>query len=99
MQHVHFRYQDGEREVLSDITFTVPQGRCLAIVGPGGAGKSTLVHLLLRFWDCQRGQVLLGGQGLRCYQPDDIYRMVSVVEQETYHNSREPATGQTWCER
>jgi ATP-binding cassette, subfamily C, bacterial CydC len=84
MQHVHFQYQDGERDVLSDITFTVPQGRCLAIVGPSGAGKSTLVHLLLRFWDCQRGQVLLGRHDLRCYQPDDLYKMVSVVEQETY---------------
>ncbi len=84
MQHVHFRYQDGERDVLSDITFTVPQGGCLAIVGPSGASKSTLVHLLLRFWDCQRGQVLLGRHDLRCYQPDDLYKMVSVVEQETY---------------
>lgn len=84
MQHVHFRYQDGERKVLSDITFTVPQGHCLAIVGPSGAGKSTLVHLLLRFWDCQRGRVMLGGHDLRCYQPDDLYTMVSVVEQETY---------------
>lgn len=84
MQHVHFRYQGGEPDVLSDITFTVPQGRCLAIVGPSGAGKSTLVRLLLRFWDCQQGQITLGGHNLRCYQPDDLYRLVSVVEQEPY---------------
>lgn len=84
MQHVHFRYQDGEPDVLSDITFTVPHGHCLAIVGPSGAGKSTLMHLLLRFWDCQRGQVMLGRHDLRCYQPDDLYTTISVVEQETY---------------
>ncbi len=84
MQHVHFCYQDVEPDVLSDITFTVPQGRCLAIVGPSGAGKSTLVRLLLRFWDCQRGQITLGEHNLRCYQPDDLYSMVSVVEQDPY---------------
>ena len=84
MQHVHFRYQDDEPDVLSDITFTVPWGHCLAIVGPSGAGKSTLVHLLLRFWDCQRGQIMLGGHDLRCYQPNDLYSVVSVVEQDTY---------------
>jgi ATP-binding cassette, subfamily C, bacterial CydC len=84
MQHAHFRYQDGEPRVLSDITFTVPQGRRLAIVGPSGAGKSTLVHLLLRFWDCQQGRITLGGHDLRCYQPDDLYRMFSVLEQDPY---------------
>ena len=84
MQHVHFRYQDAEPDVLSDITCTVLQGHCLALVGPSGAGKSTLVHLLLRFWDCQRGQITLGEHNLRCYQPDDLYSLVSVVEQDPY---------------
>src|SRR5262249_22651048 len=84
MQHVHFRYQNGEPDVLSDITFTVPQGHFLAIVGPSGAGKSTIVHLLLRFWDCQRGQIAVGGHDLRSYQPDDLYSLVSVVEQDPY---------------
>ncbi len=84
MQHVYFQYQDGEPDVLSDITFTVQQRSCLAIVGPSGAGKSTLVHLLLHFWDCQQGQITLGGHDLRCYQLDDLYSMVSVVEQDPY---------------
>jgi len=84
MQHVNFQYQDGEPDALSDITFTVPWGGCLAIVGPSGAGKSTLVHLLLHFWDCQRGQITLGGHDLRRYQLDDLYSMVSVVEQDPY---------------
>lgn len=84
MHHVYFQYQDGEPDVLSDITFTVPWGGCLAIVGPSGAGKSTLVHLLLHFWDCQRGQITLGGHDLRCYQLDDLYSTISVVEQDPY---------------
>jgi len=84
MQHVYFRYQDEEPDVLSNITFTVPQGGCLAIVGASGVGKSTLVHLLLRFWECQRGQITLGGHDLHRYQPDDLYRMVSIVEQDPY---------------
>jgi ATP-binding cassette subfamily C protein CydC len=84
VQGLHFRYQAGEPEVLEDIHFTVPQGRCLAIIGPSGAGKTTLLHLLLRFWDVQRGQILLGGHDLRSYQPDDLYKLVSVVEQKTH---------------
>jgi ATP-binding cassette subfamily C protein CydC len=70
--------------VLCDITFTVPQGRCLAVVGPSGAGKSTLAHLLLRFWDYQQGHILLGKQELRRYRQDDLYALVSVIEQETH---------------
>jgi ATP-binding cassette subfamily C protein CydC len=53
-------------------------------VGPSGAGKSTLVHLLLRFWDPVQGRVLLGGHDLRHFSPDDLYSIVSVVEQDTY---------------
>ena len=84
MQHVYFQYQDDEPDVLSNITFTVPWGGCLAIVGPSGAGKSTLVHLLLHFWDPVQGRVLLGGHDLCNYQLDDLYSMVSVVEQDPY---------------
>jgi ATP-binding cassette subfamily C protein CydC len=84
IQHVHFRYQDVESDVLSDIMFTVSQGHCVAIVGPSGAGKSTLVRLLLRFWDPMQGRILLGEHDLCHFSPDDLYSMVSVVEQDTY---------------
>ena len=84
MQHLNFRYDAKEPYVLRDINFTLPQGHCLALVGPSGSGKSTLAHLLLRFWDYQEGHILLGGHQLQQYQQDDLYRHVSVVEQDTH---------------
>lgn len=79
-----FRYAPEEPEVLHDISFNVSQNRCMAIVGPSGSGKSTLAHLLLRYWDYEHGHILLGDQELRNYEQDDLYRLVSVVEQDTY---------------
>ncbi len=61
-----------------------PAGGCLAIIGPSGAGKSTLAQLLLRFWDYQQGEILLGGHDLRSYNPDDARALFSVIAQDTY---------------
>ncbi|GCF07201.1 thiol reductant ABC exporter subunit CydC [Dictyobacter arantiisoli] len=83
-QHLNFRYAPAESHVLQDINFTLPQGKCIAIVGPSGSGKSTLAHLLLRFWDYQEGQISLGEHPLHDYQQDDLYSLVSVVEQDTH---------------
>ncbi len=84
VQHLNFRYDDEEPYVLQDINLVLPQGGCLALVGPSGSGKSTLAHLLLRFWDYQEGHIQLGGHELHEYQQDDLYRYISVVEQDTH---------------
>ncbi|GAC1616497.1 MAG: thiol reductant ABC exporter subunit CydC [Ktedonobacteraceae bacterium] len=84
VRHLSFRYSDEEPYVLRDVNFTVPQGHCLALVGPSGSGKSTLAHLLLRFLDYKEGEVLFGGHPLRAYQSDDLYKYVSVAEQDTH---------------
>jgi len=84
VEHLYFRYDDQEPYVLQDINFTLPQGHCLALVGPSGSGKSTLAHLLLRFWDYKEGHVLFGGHELQQYQQDDLYKYISVVEQDTH---------------
>ena len=84
VQHLRFRYDDSEPYVLQDINLVLTQGGCLALVGPSGSGKSTLAHLLLRFWDYQEGHIQFGGHELRAYQADDLYRYVSVVEQDTH---------------
>ncbi len=84
VQHLHFRYDDDEPYVLHDINLVLPQGDCLALLGPSGSGKSTLAHLLLRFWDYQEGHIQFGGHELREYKSDDLYRYVSVVEQDTH---------------
>lgn len=84
IEHVSFRYQPEEPQVLHDLSFAVPQGQCVALVGASGAGKSTIANLLLRFWEYQEGHVRLGGQELREYRQDDIHKMIGVVSQDTH---------------
>src|SRR5690606_20317243 len=65
-EDVSFAYLSRpEAQALSDISFSIPQGKTLAIVGPSGAGKTTLFQLLLRFYDPQSGRVILNGTDIR----------------------------------
>src|SRR5713226_1183358 len=83
-EHIHFTYHLGEREVLSDISFDLRPSSRLAIVGPSGGGKSTLVRLALRFWDPPGGVIRLNGQDIRGYSLRDLRNLVGVVAQDTY---------------
>jgi ABC-type multidrug transport system fused ATPase/permease subunit len=69
---------------LDRVSFCLPPGGRVAVVGPSGAGKTTLVWLLLRFWEYDQGQIYLGGHELRQYRTDDARRMISVVSQDTH---------------
>jgi ATP-binding cassette subfamily C protein CydC len=82
--HVHFSYSPDENEVLSEINFSVSPGKRVAIVGASGAGKSTIVNLVLRFWDPTRGVIRLDGQNIREYALADLRKIVGVVAQDTY---------------
>jgi ATP-binding cassette, subfamily C, bacterial CydC len=82
--HVHFKYSPDENEVLSDISFSVSRGKRVAVVGASGAGKSTIVNLVLRFWDPTRGVIRLDGQDIREYALADLRKLVGVVAQDTY---------------
>ncbi len=84
LRHLSFRYAYQGPDVLNDISFDIPQGRCVAIVGPSGAGKSTIASLLLRLWDYEQGSIQLGGYELRGYHQEDVHRLISVVEQHTH---------------
>ncbi|RVX39556.1 ABC-type multidrug transport system fused ATPase/permease subunit [Nonomuraea polychroma] len=79
---VSYRY--GEAEVLHDVTFDVPAGRTVALVGPTGAGKSTLVQLLVRLVDPDSGQVLLDGVDLRELAYGGVAASVALVPQQTF---------------
>jgi ATP-binding cassette subfamily C protein CydC len=83
-RHLTFAYAEDEPPALEDASFSVPAGGCLAIIGPSGAGKSTIAQLLLRFWDYQQGEIVLGGYDLRAYNPDDARALFSVIAQDTY---------------
>ncbi|MGH7894768.1 MAG: ABC transporter ATP-binding protein, partial [Candidatus Binatia bacterium] len=77
---VSFSY-DGNREVLSDVSVAVPAGATIALVGPTGAGKTTLASLLPRFYDPSRGRILLDGVDLREFRLDDLRRSIAMVLQ------------------
>jgi len=81
---VGFRYETGGQSVLEDISFTLETGRRVAVVGPTGAGKSTLAGLILRFWDPTSGGIYLGGHDLRGYSQDDVRGLIGVVSQDTH---------------
>jgi ATP-binding cassette subfamily B protein len=80
-RQVSFAY-DGERPVLRDVSFEVEAGTRVAIVGATGAGKTTLVSLLTRFWDPTAGAILLDGIDLRDYRLADLRRQFAIVLQE-----------------
>jgi ATP-binding cassette subfamily B protein len=81
-EDVRFGYRP-DREILKGISFTVPPGRMLAIVGPTGAGKSTISRLLFRFYDVTGGRVLVDGQDVRGLTQHSLRAAIGVVPQDT----------------
>jgi ATP-binding cassette subfamily C protein CydCD len=82
--HVSFAYPGKNTDTLRDLSFKVPAGATVAVVGASGAGKSTVASLLLRFWDPRTGQVKLDGVDLRELQLDGLRERVALVTQDTY---------------
>jgi ATP-binding cassette subfamily B protein len=82
-ERVAFAYSPGQA-VLKEIDFTAAAGQCIALVGETGAGKSTLVSLLLRFYDVAAGRITIGGIDLRDLDLDQLRRSVGVVFQESF---------------
>jgi ATP-binding cassette, subfamily B, heavy metal transporter len=79
---VSFRY-DPRRAILHDVSFRVPAGRRVAIVGPSGGGKSTIARLLFRFYDVDEGAIRIDGQDLRDVTQHSLRRVIGVVPQDT----------------
>jgi ABC-type multidrug transport system fused ATPase/permease subunit len=80
---VHFTYADG-RPVLAGLTFDIPAGRTLAVVGPTGSGKTTLTLLLARLWDPASGIIRLDGRDLREFADGELPRELAYVAQDTF---------------
>ena len=80
--HVDFGYDS--RQVLKDVSFTIPEGTSTAIVGLSGSGKTTICSLLARFYDPQGGSITLGGHDLREFTCDSLLANISMVFQNVY---------------
>jgi ATP-binding cassette, subfamily B, heavy metal transporter len=80
--HVDFAYEP-RRQILHDVSFDVPPGRKLAIVGHSGAGKSTLSRILYRFYDISGGAVTIDGQDIAAVTQDSLRRAIGIVPQDT----------------
>jgi ATP-binding cassette subfamily B protein len=87
-RNVSFVYQDGEQEALKNISFRVQGGQIVALLGSTGSGKTSLVHLLPRFYDYTAGQILLDGIELKDYPRAYLRQQIGIVEQEPFLFSR-----------
>jgi ATP-binding cassette subfamily C protein CydCD len=84
LEKVSFTYPGQTRRALADVSFTIPAGQTVALVGMSGAGKTTTAQLLMRFWDPQSGRITLNGADLRDYRLDELRRQIALVAQDTY---------------
>jgi len=83
-RNVAFRYPGTEREVLSDVSFRIPAGATVALVGPTGSGKSTVIALVARLYDPTGGEVLLDGVPLRDLPLRTVRNAIGVVPQDAF---------------
>ncbi len=84
LENVEFRYAGRREQAIAGVSLEIPIGSTVALVGPSGAGKTTLANLLLRFWDPQSGAIRLDGRNLREFRLDDLRAWFALVAQDTY---------------
>ncbi|MBT5298273.1 MAG: thiol reductant ABC exporter subunit CydC [Rhodospirillaceae bacterium] len=84
LDDVSFTYPSRREPALDHVSLNIEGGQTIALVGPSGAGKTTLAHLLLRFWDPATGQISLDGTDLRNHRLDELRARIALVAQDTY---------------
>lgn len=81
--HVTFRYNDDE-PVLSDVSFSIPAGRSIALVGPSGGGKTTICSLLPRFYELTGGKITIDGEDIKEFTLQSLRKNIGIVQQDVY---------------
>lgn len=81
-EHVSFSY--GDKKILDDVNLNIPEKTTTAIVGPSGGGKTTMCNLIARFWDADKGKIILGGTDVKDYKLDSLMQNISMVFQNVY---------------
>jgi ATP-binding cassette subfamily C protein CydCD len=84
VEAVDYKYFGANRPALSGVSFSVPAGGTIALVGPSGAGKTTLAQLMMRFWDPDAGTLRMDGEDLRNFQLQDLRGRIALVAQDTF---------------
>ncbi len=84
LRGVRLRYDNQGPWALDGLDLDLAAGKCVAVVGPTGAGKSSIVRVAIRFWEYQEGEIRLGGHDLRSYRPEDVRELIAVVSQDTH---------------
>ena len=84
LEDVRARYAPGERPALDGFSLRLEPGKRVVLLGPSGAGKTTVVRLLLRFLDPERGRIMMAGEDLRCYRQEDVRRLITVAGQDAH---------------
>ena len=82
--HVQFTYDDSDRIIIKDFYADIKQGQKIAIVGPTGAGKTTIVKLLMRFYDVHKGAILVDGHNIKEFNRGDLRKIFGMVLQDTW---------------
>lgn len=81
---VSFSYEEGDSKLFENLNLSIPAGKTVALVGTSGSGKTTVCNLIARFWDVQKGQILLGGTDVKDYRYDSLLSKFSYVFQDVY---------------
>ena len=82
-EKVSFSYPGANQKAVDDVSFTIPQGNTVALVGASGGGKTTIARLVPRFWEATEGKVLIGGINVREIAPEELMKHISFVFQNT----------------
>ena len=81
LSHVSFGYHE-DKNILRDVSLSIPAGRMTALVGPSGGGKTTVSRLASRFWDIQKGKITVGGMDISKIDPESLMSLYSIVFQD-----------------